>query len=150
MSPSKKNLLGWIKMHGIATTKYIPFAIAMAYTLVNNTCKMRLNLCSRYILKINILVCNTDDNSELNSQIESMADAFACELERATDGKAAGVSYQYVSLDTNRNIGRCKLCNAWVSDSSKEGFIQELSNGAFIDDAWLCDLCLPKDHPNEF
>lgn len=48
------------------------------------------------------------------------------------------------------NFGQCKKCGTWVSDSRKDNRITAFSDGASIDGAWFCDLCLPPDHPNVF
>jgi hypothetical protein len=44
------------------------------------------------------------------------------------------------------NCGRCYKCNSWVTDREKPDSIDELNNGAVVDDQLLCDECLPENH----
>ena len=88
-----------------------------------------------YILKVNYLV---DGTIESVKPLEEQIKMGEC------------ISEQYVDLSHNTNFGRCCLCQTWTSDKRKKNAVSEMSNGAILNGAWYCDVCLPDWHPNSF
>ena len=100
-----------------------------------------------YVIKVNFVVNDsvredTDISLKLESLIEDALIGIGIDAEH--------ISSEFIDMDQNDNCGMCAECGNWTSDYGKENCIQELSNGAIVDGKWLCDLCLPKDHPNHF
>lgn len=95
-----------------------------------------------YIYKINIIF-NHEENPQIEQKIEDMLRSVLDKY----DGELVSVG---IDILDGENYGRCQKCGCWTSDITKDGFITGLSNGAQINGEWLCDLCLPKDHPNAF
>lgn len=95
-----------------------------------------------YVYQMNILV-PCDESPQLESELDE-AVTFAIR------------SYNVELVSTNveeivgNNYGKCKKCEEWVSDWAQEDAIKFFSNGAKVNGAWLCDLCLPKSHSNAF
>ena len=48
------------------------------------------------------------------------------------------------------NCGQCFLCGAWTTDCEKVHPIEELANGATVNEKLYCDNCLPTNHPLAF
>lgn len=46
--------------------------------------------------------------------------------------------------------GKCYKCGAWTSDQDAPEHIEGFSDGILEDGKWLCDLCLPPEHPKAF
>ncbi len=88
-----------------------------------------------YIYQINVLI-EGDENPALEQQLEA---ALPLEV----------VSARTIQM-TGENFGKCARCEAWVSDFRRKDAVREFSPGAKMDGKWLCDLCLPKDHPSAF
>lgn len=57
------------------------------------------------------------------------------------------ISTRFTLLDSNEvNCGQCAKCGIWTTDKEIPNSLRELSIGATVDNALLCDLCLPKEH----
>ncbi len=97
-----------------------------------------------YIYQLNIAL-----EQEENSNIEALIENAVAELlkKKQIQGEVVSSMAKEVSPD---NIGRCVNCGCLTSDRSKDNATIEVSNGAKVDGEWLCDVCLPKDHPNAF
>lgn len=59
------------------------------------------------------------------------------------------VGSQIVELD-NEICGKCTCCGAWTSNQDNEECVSSFSDGCCIDGKWLCDICLPSEHPKSF
>ena len=95
-----------------------------------------------YVLKLNILVPSFED-LDFESEITMKLEQFL------TNRKASFISA--ISEEViGDNYGQCSQCGCWVSDHSKPDYINSFSNGVFVEKHWLCDLCLPEDHPSAF
>ena len=56
-----------------------------------------------------------------------------------------GSSYDILD-EQKMNVGKCAVCECWVSDREKPEYILELNIGATYNGELLCDEHLPKDH----
>lgn len=97
-----------------------------------------------YIYQLNILL-----DGEPDSAIEALLEAAIekCLDKNKINGSLESMSEEEISTD---NFGKCEGCGAWTSDHTKPDAVREVSNGAVVDGKWLCDVCLPDDHPNAF
>lgn len=97
-----------------------------------------------YLYQLNIVI----NDEEENIQIEN-------EIEKAIEGKFKNrecieiVGSQAIKLD-NMICGKCQSCGAWTSDQDKSEHISSFSDGCNIGEVWLCDECLPPEHPKAF
>ncbi len=90
-----------------------------------------------YIYKVSLLI-EGEENPALEAHLEDILKEHGEFL-----------SSEPIAI-TGDNYGKCAHCGAWVSDPRKPGYIREFSPGAQIQSKWLCDLCLPENHPNAF
>ena len=94
-----------------------------------------------YILKVNVLLYEENCTLETN-----LIDAIS----NLVDSKNGLV----VSINTNDiigdNFGKCENCGCWVSNYDMDNYVPEFSNGCIINKKWLCDICLPPNHPKAF
>ncbi len=97
-----------------------------------------------YIYQLNIAL-----EQEENSNIEALIENAVTDLLKKEQIQGEVVSSMAKEVYTD-NIGKCVNCGCWTSDHSKDDASAEVSNGAKVDGEWLCDVCLPKDHPNAF
>jgi len=94
-----------------------------------------------YLYKVNILFQKEDLQIELN--LEKQIDEFL----KKNEGEIVSSNSEELK---SGNFGKCEKCGSWTSDYSKDNYISCFSNGAKLNGTWLCDLCLPDDHPNSF
>lgn len=99
----------------------------------------------KYIYKINLMIEDTPDNLAKQARIDEFVESFIKD-----DDSVHVVSTEIVDLSETPNCGKCRNCQTWATDKRYQNSVPELSNGAVVDNEWLCDLCLPKDHPNSF
>lgn len=95
-----------------------------------------------YILKLNILVPyveNLDLESEITMKLEELL----------ANSQACFVSTEYEEV-SGENFGQCVSCGCWASDHREANHITAFSNGVKVEKGWLCDICLPEDHPEAF
>ena len=95
-----------------------------------------------YIYQINILF-NHKENTLTEHQLEQIIEEYL----KSNDGEIVSSIPKEL---TGNNYGKCKGCGCWTSDHTQENFISFFSNGAKINGAWFCDICMPIDHPNAF
>lgn len=100
-----------------------------------------------YICKVNFIVEGDIEDLDKQNKMDKILDSFTAEM---SDSGIEHVSTQFSDVSENSNLGKCKNCGAWASDYRYEGFIQEVSNGAVLNNCWYCDLCLPIKHENHF
>nr|WP_154958420.1 hypothetical protein [Paenibacillus xylanexedens] len=98
-----------------------------------------------YLVKVAYLIDLSDE------EYKEMGDQLIPELENEItvmgNLKLDWQSSSTILLDPETmNCGRCSKCNSWVTDREKPDHIDELNNGAVVDDRLLCDECLPEDH----
>lgn len=105
---------------------------------------MELTL-KRYIYKINLIVEGSPDDLVKQARIDDSIETLI-----RNDDSINVVSTEIVDLSLNLNCGKCRNCQTWVTDKRYDNSVSELSNGAIVNGEWLCDLCLPKQHPNSF
>ncbi len=82
---------------------------------------------------------------DFDDEIQALYEAFL---------RREGIRGEWISSRSKtiltENFGRCRLCGCPTSDKTQEHAVEEVSNGAIVDGDWLCDTCLPPDHPNAF
>lgn len=105
---------------------------------------------SRYIFKINLLICEDIENISLQSEIEEEIEKLINKLSVELKCNIENVSVELTDLEKNNNYGKCVKCESWTSDYTKNNCVREFSNGAILNNCWYCDLCLPKKHKNHF
>ncbi len=97
-----------------------------------------------YIYQLNIIL-EQEENLATEADIENAVADFL---------KNADIRGEVVSSVSKEicgdNIGRCASCGCFTSDYTKADAVRDVSNGAKVNGKWLCDVCLPQDHPNAF
>ncbi|WP_308722223.1 hypothetical protein [Paenibacillus polysaccharolyticus] len=98
-----------------------------------------------YLVKVAYLIDLSDE------EYKEIGDNLIPELENEItvrqNLKLKWESSSTILLDSEgMNCGRCSKCNSWVTDREKPDHIDELNNGAVVDDRLLCDECLPEEH----
>lgn len=97
-----------------------------------------------YLYKLNIVINEEEENLQIENEIEeSIEDRFG----KANQVEIVGA--RVIELD-NSICGKCHYCGAWTSDLDNPEHIAGFSDGCIVDGVWVCDLCLPKDHPKAF
>ena len=99
----------------------------------------------KYIYKVNFLIEADPKDLAKQEKIDEYIDTLV-----KTDDSLQVVSQEIIDLSNNSNCGQCVKCHTWATDKRLDNSISELSNGAIVNKDWLCDLCLPKNHPNAF
>jgi hypothetical protein len=88
---------------------------------------------------------------ELSQDIEALLDRSLTDVLQDRQHTEFS-SYSFACLDSCKDCGRCEVCNCWAYDAEaiSEGTPRGISRGARVDDRFLCDVHLPKDHPLAF
>ena len=78
--------------------------------------------------------------------------AVAAILSYRSDVRVAWSSSTIMPLDGTPAVGRCAVCNRWMYDVENRTPLTPtgISKGAVVDDQYLCDEHLPKDHSVAF
>ena len=97
-----------------------------------------------YLYQFNIVVNDKERSEEVEREIANL-------LENAIKDNdyVEIVGSQIVELD-NEICGKCTCCGAWTSNQDNEECVSSFSDGCCIDGKWLCDICLPSEHPKSF
>ena len=105
-------------------------------------------------------ITQLEDGSQANSyQLSEKLEQFKCNVSNAIPDQlkiepAHTALWQSTQMETLEpqytNCGQCAHCNTWTTDCEKAHPIEELANGATINEQLYCDNCLPKDHPVAF
>lgn len=97
-----------------------------------------------YLYQLNIVVHEEEENIQIENEIENVIeDKFK------NRNCIEIVGSQTIELN-NMICGKCQRCGAWTSDQDNWEHISSFSDGCYMDGAWLCDECLPLDHPKAF
>lgn len=97
-----------------------------------------------YLYQINIVINEKEENIQIENEIEKV-------IEKYFENKDCLeiVGSQTIELD-DKICEKCHGCGAWTSDQDNPEHVSSFSDGCRIDGVWLCDLCLPSDHPKAF
>lgn len=103
------------------------------------------------VIQFNLLATGITDDDALDNTVSEISDKFNDILATYSDLGLESFGYYIHWIYDDSNLGKCVKCGDWCTDQSRSNRIPGVvSNGAKIDDQWLCDVCLPRDHPNAF
>ena len=97
-----------------------------------------------YLYNIHIVVNGPIDDYKQQEILDKELEELCC-----TYKNLDFAGYTICEL-SSKTCGKCAQCGAWVSDKSKPDHIPGFSDGCFTSFGWLCDICLPMNHPKQF
>ena len=97
-----------------------------------------------YLYQLNIVINKNEENLQIENDIEK---AIECKFNKTNLIEIVGS--RTIELD-KKICGKCYNCGAWTSDLNKTENISYFSDGCCIDGVWICDVCLPSNHPKAF